>query len=115
MCASKMGSSCARAVARSSQLSITPYTLTLQLMLRLPRISFQNTQATVMAPHIPQPPLSIDNHLAYAYTLRRQREGTHLACLGVQADDRICSKLVGPHDASAIHRYRIGAAMRTAW
>ena len=32
---------------------------------------FKNTQAAVMTPHIPQPPLSIDNHLAYAGTLGR--------------------------------------------
>src|SRR5215470_11005747 len=115
MWASKMGSSCACAVARSSQLSITPHIPTLQPMLRLPRASFNNTQATVMAPHIPQPPLSIDDHLAYAYTLGRQRKGTHLAGLGVQADDRIRGKLVGPHDARAIHRDGIGTAIWTAW
>src|SRR6266436_5976138 len=116
MCTSKMGSSCACTVASSSQLSITPYTPTLQPMLRLPRASlFKNTQATVMAPHIPQTPLSIDAHLAYARTLGRQWEGTHLACLRVQADDRICSKLVGPHDASAIHRYGLRTAIWTAW
>src|SRR5712691_8129098 len=85
-------------------------------MLRLPRASsFKNTQATVMTPHIPQPPLSIDDHLAYTYTFGRQWEGTHLACLGVQADDRIRGKFVGPHDASTIHRYGIGAAIWTAW
>src|SRR5215471_20559432 len=110
-----MGSSCACAVARSSQLSITLYRPSLQPMLRLPRASFNNTQATVMAPHIPQLPLRIDAHLAYACTLGRQRKGTHLASLGIQADDRICSKLVGPHDASAIHRDGIGAALGTTW
>ena len=34
-------------------------------------------------------------------------QGTHLACLRVQADDRIHGHLVGPHEASAIDRYGI--------
>jgi hypothetical protein len=32
-------------------------------------------------------------------------QGTHLACLRVQADDLIRGTLVGPHEASAIDRY----------
>src|SRR5215510_405321 len=116
MCASKIGSSCACAVASTSPASITPYTPPLQPILRFPHVSsFKHTQATVMTPHIPQPPISIDDHLAYAYALGRQRKRAHLACLGVQTNERICGKLVGPHDTSAIHRDGIGTALWTAW
>src|SRR5262249_6953354 len=44
-------------------------------------------------------------------TLGRQRNGTHLAHLGIQANDRIRGQLVGPHDASAIYRDGIGTGL----
>src|SRR5881296_4617460 len=77
--------------------------------------SFKHTKTTIMAPHIPQAPLRIDDHLAHTHAFGWEWKRAHLPGLWLQVHERIRSKLVGPHHPGAIHRHGIGPALRATW